>query len=230
MSAWVGFEKTTVTYDRESRFACQTKYPLAALVEFAFDAIVSFSFVPLRVASLVGFAVSALALVAIPIVIVLKISGLYVPGVASILIVMLLLGGIQLVHPADVGRPRAEQTAIDFRHAEQLGDDRDGERLGDRRDEVELGPFDAIDESLDDPRDGCAQGLDHPRRERLRDQASHPRVVGRLHIEDAGSDQTPERLVPRGLRLPPHLLVRRAVQVGTTHTPVPQQRVHVLIS
>jgi dolichol-phosphate mannosyltransferase len=97
MSVWIGFEQQIVKYDRDERFAGETKYPLGKLIEFAFDAIVSFSFVPLRVAAIMGFVVSALALIAIPVVIAVKVTGTYVPGIASVTIVVLLLGGIQLL-------------------------------------------------------------------------------------------------------------------------------------
>jgi polyisoprenyl-phosphate glycosyltransferase len=97
MSVWIGFEQTTVSYDRDERHAGETKYPLRKLIEFAFDAIVSFSFVPLRLAAIFGFIASALALIAIPVVVIKKVAGGYVPGIASITIVVLLLGGIQLL-------------------------------------------------------------------------------------------------------------------------------------
>ena len=97
MSVWVGFEQSTVTYDRDARYAGETKYPLHKLVELAFDGIASFSYLPLRAAAILGLIVSVLALGAIPFVIAWKIAGNYIPGIASITIVMLLLGGIQLL-------------------------------------------------------------------------------------------------------------------------------------
>jgi len=97
MSVWIGFEQASVTYDRDSRYAGETKFPLTKMIEFAFDAVVSFSFVPLRVAAILGFVVSGLAMLAIPLVVAVKLSGNYVPGIASITIVVLLLGGIQLL-------------------------------------------------------------------------------------------------------------------------------------
>ena len=97
MSVWVGFEQATVTYDRDARFAGETKYPLHKLIELAFDGIASFSYLPLRFAAILGVIVSFLALLAIPAVVILRIAGEYVPGVASLTIVMLLLGGIQLL-------------------------------------------------------------------------------------------------------------------------------------
>lgn len=103
MSAWIGFRQTQVPYDRAARFAGETKYPLRSLLKLAADGIVAFSYVPLRVAAVIGLLVSMLALIAIPVVVALKIAGEYIPGIASITIVMLLLGGIQLLTLGVIG-------------------------------------------------------------------------------------------------------------------------------
>jgi polyisoprenyl-phosphate glycosyltransferase len=103
MSAWIGFRQTEVAYDRAARFAGETKYPLRRLFKLAADGIVAFSYVPLRAASVIGLVVSLFALIAIPVVVALKLAGEYVPGIASITIVMLLLGGIQLLTLGVIG-------------------------------------------------------------------------------------------------------------------------------
>jgi dolichol-phosphate mannosyltransferase len=54
MVAWVGFRQTAVHYDREGRFAGETKYPLRKMLRFAVDGITSFSVLPLRVATWLG--------------------------------------------------------------------------------------------------------------------------------------------------------------------------------
>jgi glycosyltransferase involved in cell wall biosynthesis len=54
MVAWVGFRQTAVYYDREARFAGETKYPLTKMLRFAVDGITSFSVVPLRIATWLG--------------------------------------------------------------------------------------------------------------------------------------------------------------------------------
>jgi len=97
MSSWVGFEQTPVYYERDARYAGETKYPLGRLVQLAADAIASFSYVPLRVAALLGLVFSVIALAGIPVVLALRLTGSYVPGIASVHIMMLLLGGIQLL-------------------------------------------------------------------------------------------------------------------------------------
>jgi polyisoprenyl-phosphate glycosyltransferase len=50
MVAWTGFHQTAITYDRPERFAGQTKYPLAKMVRYALDGILSFSTRPLQMA------------------------------------------------------------------------------------------------------------------------------------------------------------------------------------
>lgn len=54
--AWIGFRQTAVHYDRSARFAGTTHYPLRKMLRFASDGIVSFSTLPLRVATLLGIA------------------------------------------------------------------------------------------------------------------------------------------------------------------------------
>lgn len=94
--AWVGFEQTGVHYEREARHAGRTKFSLARMLAFASDGIVSFSTVPLRIATTLGFAVSALSFLAVLYGVGSKLLGHVVPGWASIVVCMGLLGGVQL--------------------------------------------------------------------------------------------------------------------------------------
>ncbi|HWP08027.1 MAG TPA: glycosyltransferase family 2 protein [Polyangiaceae bacterium] len=61
MVAWVGFRQTAVYYDREARFAGETKYPLRKMLRFAIDGITSFSVLPLRMATWLGLFAGSLA-------------------------------------------------------------------------------------------------------------------------------------------------------------------------
>jgi glycosyltransferase involved in cell wall biosynthesis len=97
MTVWVGFTQAAVPYHRDARYAGETKYTLAKMLRFSLDAISSFSHRPLQMATLLGFLISTLAFVAIPVVIILKIVGSYLPGFGAITITILLLGGIQLI-------------------------------------------------------------------------------------------------------------------------------------
>jgi polyisoprenyl-phosphate glycosyltransferase len=103
MTVWVGFTQTAVAYKRDRRYAGQTKYPLQKMVRFALDAIVSFSQTPLQVATLAGFACAAIAFIGIPAAIMMRVFGQFVPGVATTVIAVLLLGGIQLMAIGVIG-------------------------------------------------------------------------------------------------------------------------------
>jgi dolichol-phosphate mannosyltransferase len=97
MSVWVGFSQDSLVYDRDPRFAGETKFTLARMLRFSLDAIASFSYRPLQLATALGFAISSIAFLAIPAVIVLKLTGHYLHGFSTVEITMLLLGGIQLI-------------------------------------------------------------------------------------------------------------------------------------
>jgi len=56
--SWVGFKQIPVEYQREKRFAGVTKYPLRRMLSFAMDAIASFSYKPLKLATMIGFIIS----------------------------------------------------------------------------------------------------------------------------------------------------------------------------
>jgi glycosyltransferase involved in cell wall biosynthesis len=97
MTVWVGFTQTAVEYERDPRFAGETKYPLRKMVRFGLDGIVSFSHTPLQVATVLGFVFAALAFLAIPVAIGMRIADQFVPGITTTVIAVLLLGGIQLI-------------------------------------------------------------------------------------------------------------------------------------
>jgi dolichol-phosphate mannosyltransferase len=97
MVSWVGFAQTPIHYQRSERFAGETKYPFRKSLILAFNAIVSFSYIPLRIASYLGFGVSIFAAMYIVIIIGLKIMGINVPGYTSMMATILLLGGSQLL-------------------------------------------------------------------------------------------------------------------------------------
>jgi polyisoprenyl-phosphate glycosyltransferase len=103
MTVWIGFTQTAIPYERDARYAGETKFTPAKMVRFAFDAITSFSWLPLQAATFLGFFFSALAFIGLPLVIVARIAGIYVPGVSSVLFVVLLLGGIQLITVGLIG-------------------------------------------------------------------------------------------------------------------------------
>lgn len=101
MVSWVGFNQAAVEYDRDVRYSGTTKYPLTKMIRFAMDGIISFSDIPLRLASYFGFGVSAVAFIYAVYVIVSKLLNVkplaYTPGWASTIVAVLFLGGVQLM-------------------------------------------------------------------------------------------------------------------------------------
>lgn len=103
MTVWVGFTQTAVPYQRDARYAGETKYTLRKMLRFSLDAVSSFSHAPLQAATLLGFFFSLVAFLGIPLAVAARIADLYVPGVTSLLIVVLMLGGIQLITVGIIG-------------------------------------------------------------------------------------------------------------------------------
>jgi polyisoprenyl-phosphate glycosyltransferase len=98
MFSWVGLNQTGVLYQRQERYAGETKYPLKKMLRFASTGIVSFSTVPLRAALNVGFFVSFLSFLIGLFGLVVKLTGEFVvPGWASIVVVITFVSGVQLV-------------------------------------------------------------------------------------------------------------------------------------
>jgi dolichol-phosphate mannosyltransferase len=103
MSAWVGYTQTSVPYERDARHAGESKFTLRKMLRFSLDAITAFSWRPLQLATVLGFLLSAIALFTIPLVIGLRLAGQTIPGFATVLCVVLLLGGIQLITAGIIG-------------------------------------------------------------------------------------------------------------------------------
>ncbi len=104
MSAWVGFKQIGVKYKRKPRYAGETKYPFNKMFKLALNAITSFSYFPLQVATYIGFIAAGLSVLAIPIVAILRLTtGTALLGQATTLIIVLFLGGIQLISLGIIG-------------------------------------------------------------------------------------------------------------------------------
>ena len=98
MAAWVGFKQIGVEYKRAARHAGETKYPLKKMLMLALNAITSFSYFPLQVATYFGFGAAGIAILAIPIVVYMRMTGSQAFfGQATTLISVLFLGGVQLI-------------------------------------------------------------------------------------------------------------------------------------
>ncbi len=103
MTVWVGFTQASVPYERDARFAGNTKYSPRRMLRFSLDAISSFSNVPLQLATFLGFIFSVVAFLGIPLAIGFRIAGEFVPGITTVLLAVLLLGGIQLITVGIIG-------------------------------------------------------------------------------------------------------------------------------
>lgn len=99
MRGWIGYKQCGVVYERASRFAGRTKYPLRKLVKLALDGIFSFSCIPLRLATFLGFFTAALAVSSIIIIFYLRVTRgiIGIVGFSSTIITILFIGSIQLI-------------------------------------------------------------------------------------------------------------------------------------
>jgi dolichol-phosphate mannosyltransferase len=104
MTAWAGFRRAEVGYDRDPRHAGESKYPLSRQLRLAIAAITSFSWVPLQLAGIIGFIVAALCLLSIPVILVLRLLGVAgLGGQTTVLIGVVFLGGLQLMFLGVIG-------------------------------------------------------------------------------------------------------------------------------
>ena len=102
--AWVGFRQTGVEYDHDARAAGASKFRFWRLWNLALDGITAFSTLPLRVWSYVGVAISVIAFLYAAFILFWTLAlGISVPGYASLIVVVLFLGGIQLITLGVIG-------------------------------------------------------------------------------------------------------------------------------
>lgn len=103
LRSWVGFSQTGVIYSRGARYSGKPA-TFRRLIKLALDGMISFSYLPLKIASLLGFTFATLAFIFIFIVFVLRIffqAGIV--GWASTMSAILLIGGIQLITLGIIG-------------------------------------------------------------------------------------------------------------------------------
>lgn len=98
MSSWIGFKQVGIPYRRAARFAGVTKYPFSKMMKLALNAITSFSYFPLQLATFIGFIAAGVSILAIPVVAIVRLAGEQAFfGQATTLIAVLFLGGVQLI-------------------------------------------------------------------------------------------------------------------------------------
>jgi dolichol-phosphate mannosyltransferase len=97
--AWVGYQQTVVPFEAPERAAGQTKYTLRKMLRFALDAVTSFSSLPLRIAGYCGFlaSIAGFMLGAVTIYQKLFVPDRNLPGYTTIVVLILFLGGLQLI-------------------------------------------------------------------------------------------------------------------------------------
>ncbi|MDA8886233.1 glycosyltransferase family 2 protein [Bacteroidia bacterium] len=102
--AWLGFNQTSVQYERKGRNAGETGYTYRKMIRLALDAITSFSNWPLRLATISGFVCAVIGFFLILYTLYARfVLELYEPGWPSLMITIVFLGGIQLLGIGMIG-------------------------------------------------------------------------------------------------------------------------------
>jgi dolichol-phosphate mannosyltransferase len=96
MVAWIGFRQVPFSYDRDVRFAGETKYPFSKMFRFALDALTGFSSAPLKLASHAGLALSVLSVLLILYIAFAWATGQSIQGWTSLMLVVVILGAVQM--------------------------------------------------------------------------------------------------------------------------------------
>lgn len=95
--AWVGFNTCFIPYVACERVAGETKWNFKSLMNYAIEGIIGYSTKPLRIATFCGFFTAVASMVYLIIVVLQKlIAGIDIPGYATIIVLTLLLGAVQL--------------------------------------------------------------------------------------------------------------------------------------
>ncbi|MEM1166170.1 MAG: glycosyltransferase family 2 protein [Planctomycetota bacterium] len=97
MVSWIGFNQEPFLYDRDARFAGQTKYPLRKMIGLAKDAITAFSVKPLTFASTFGLIAMGIAVLTVGYAVISYFFFSTEPGWASVMSVVAFFGGVQLL-------------------------------------------------------------------------------------------------------------------------------------
>ncbi|HEK9100883.1 glycosyltransferase family 2 protein [Bacillus pfraonensis] len=105
MMSWIGFSQTYVEYERDERFAGETKYPLKKMIKFASDGIIAFSTKPLRIVMTLGLMSVFISIAVLLYSVIVKLIGSDIQtGWASIMVAITFFSGIQLLGLGIVGQ------------------------------------------------------------------------------------------------------------------------------
>ena len=99
----IGYKYTTVTYDRNERFAGESKYPLKKMLAFALDGITSFSIKPIRFVTMIGFMIFTGSILVVLYSLIRKFLGFTISGWTFLACSIWVLGGIQLLGLGIIG-------------------------------------------------------------------------------------------------------------------------------
>lgn len=114
--SWVGFNTYYMPYDADARLAGNSKWSFWKLFKYAIEGIVAFTTLPLRISSFVGSLSSVASIIYLIVVIIQKLAfGIAIPGYATIVVLILLLGGLQLAALGIIGEYLA-RTYVQTKH------------------------------------------------------------------------------------------------------------------
>lgn len=104
MYSWIGFKKKEILFEQGDRLAGVSSFSFKRLFNLAIDGITSYSVFPLRISTILGFIVSLAAFLYMIVVIIKTMAfGEVVPGYPTLIVIILFLGGIQLLSLGIIG-------------------------------------------------------------------------------------------------------------------------------
>lgn len=99
----VGFQSTSVYYERNERMAGESHYPLTKMLALAFDGITSLSVKPIRLITSIGFVIALISFIGVIWGVIRAFTGNTVPGWASMTCIICFLSGVQLIALGVIG-------------------------------------------------------------------------------------------------------------------------------
>ena len=93
---WMGYRQASITYDKKARLHGSSGWTLEKKLKLVLDSVTSFSYLPIRLMSFLGFIVALLGFLYAGVVTVLALKGYTVQGWTSLMVVVLIIGGIQM--------------------------------------------------------------------------------------------------------------------------------------
>ena len=94
---WMGFRQSSIVYDKQARVHGQSGWSFAKKFKLVVDSITSFSYLPVRLMSLAGIITAILGFLYAGFVLINALSGIPVQGWASLIVVVLIIGGVQIL-------------------------------------------------------------------------------------------------------------------------------------